>query len=164
MISQELPEKGHPRSVDLYNKLICQLGKAGQIEEAFKIFEIMGDEGCNPDSGTYNIVIDLIGTVGKVDLALQLFQQMKEKGFEPDIQTYSIMVGLLVHAGRSVLKFKVCQEMVSNHIEPQEGVLRILREAHGDGSDGSEDYRELMSTHQDMLKGVGSASIVKHAP
>jgi len=88
---------------------------------------------------------------------------MKEKGFEPDIQTYSIMVGLLVHAGRSKLKFKVCQEMLSNHIEPQEGVLRILRQAHGDGSDGSEDYSELMSTCQDILKGAGSASIVRHS-
>jgi len=124
---------------------------------------LMGDEGCHPDTGTYNIVIHLIGTVGKVDLAHQLFQQMKEKGLEPDIQTYSIIVGLLVHAGRSELKFKVCQEMVSNHIEPQEGVLRILRQAHGDGSDGSEDYSKLMSTCQDMLKGVGSASIVEHA-
>lgn len=146
--------QGLPPNIDLYNKLIYQLGKAGQIEEASKTFERMGDEGCHPNTRTYNIVINLLGSVGKADLAYQLFQQMNEKGCSPNLQTYSIMVSLLVHAGRSELSTKVCQEMVSNHIEPQEGVLKILLQAHEDTCGG---YSELVSTCQDMLKGDGSA-------
>lgn len=160
VINQELMEKGHPRNIDLYNILILQLERAGQVEEAFKIFERMGVEGCQPDTRTYNIVINFIGSVGKVGLARQLFEQMKERGCEPDIETYGIIVSILVHAGWSELSLKVCQEMVSKHSEPQEGVLNILRRARGNDS---EEYRELLNTFQDLLKGDRSASIIDHA-
>lgn len=164
MISQELREKGFPPNAHLYNKLVYQLGKAGQIEEAIKTFERMSDEGCHPDTRTYNIVINLSGSVGKVDLAHQLFQQMKKKGCKPNLQTYDSMVGLLVRAGRSELSTKVCQEMVSNHIESPEGALKILRLAHENtcGLEVTRGYSELIYTCTSMLKGDGSAQIINN--
>ncbi|KAG0569852.1 hypothetical protein KC19_6G120700 [Ceratodon purpureus] len=162
VISQELPDKGFPRNVHLYNKLVYQLGKAGHTEKAFQTFERMSDEGCHPDTGIYNVVINLLGSVGKVDLAHQLFQQMKEKGCEPNLQTYDIMVGLLVRAGRSVLSTKVCQEMVLKHIEYPEGALKILRQAH-ENTQGLEDTRGY-SDLVNMLKGDGSALVINNTP
>lgn len=163
VISQELREKGFPPNAHLYNKLVYQLGKAGQIEEAIKTFERMSDEGCHPDTRTYNIVINLSGSVGKVDLAHQLFEQMKKKGCKPNLQTYESMVGLLVRAGRSELSTKVCQEMVSNHIESPEGALKILRLAHENtcGLEVTRGYSELIYTCMSMLKD-GSAQIINN--
>ena len=164
VISQELPEKGFPPNVHLYNKLVYQLGKAGRIEEAFKTFERMDDEGCHPNIGTYNIVINLLGSIGKVDLAHQLFQQMKEKGLEPNLQTYDIMVGLLVRAGRSELSTKICEEMVLNNFDSPEGALHILRQVNESicGLEDTRGYSELMNSCTNMLKGDGSALIINN--
>ena len=142
-------EKGCTPNARVYNVLIDHLGKAGQIDEASKVFDRMNERGCSPDQVTYNIVLGILGRVGKLDSAYQLFQQMKEKGFEATLFTYNVMIGNMVRAGRAEAGMKIFGEMVANQIVPNDITLKVLLHANEESLGAYNEFVDLCKAVQE---------------
>ncbi|WJZ97692.1 hypothetical protein VitviT2T_016274 [Vitis vinifera] len=79
-------------SLVVYNKLLNQLVRGNQVDEAVCFFrEQMGLHGPF-DSCSFNILIRGLCRIGKVDKAFELFNEMRGFGCSPDVITYNTLI------------------------------------------------------------------------
>ncbi|PON40167.1 Tetratricopeptide-like helical domain containing protein [Parasponia andersonii] len=75
-----------------YNTLIDTYGKAGQLNEASKVFAKMLSEGIAPTTVTFNTMIHICGNNGQLEEVTSLMQKMEELRCPPDTRTYNILI------------------------------------------------------------------------
>ncbi|KAJ7295287.1 hypothetical protein O6H91_Y200500 [Diphasiastrum complanatum] len=73
-------ERGAVATVVTYSILIDSLCKAGKVEAAHRILQVMDTNGVTPDVVTFNILLNGLCKAGKVDDAYKIFETMQGKG------------------------------------------------------------------------------------
>ncbi|KAK4359550.1 hypothetical protein RND71_021779 [Anisodus tanguticus] len=132
-------EDGFQPKVATFTTLINSLCKAGKLQQAYEVFEVMGQIGCEPTIHTYNCLLKGLCFLGRVEAAYDLLLNIKKSKIKPDLYTYTaVMDGFCKHivawgeigAGLSIYKemlnfeFEVDGMMVNSLLR---GLCRLAR-------------------------------------
>ncbi|XP_047336533.1 pentatricopeptide repeat-containing protein At1g59720, chloroplastic/mitochondrial isoform X2 [Impatiens glandulifera] len=113
--------------VNSWNSIILGFASHGQGEAALRYFDLMINEGFNPNSITFVGVLSACNHRGFVDEGLKYFDRMKKDyGIEPVLEHYGCMVDLLARAGNIEKAIEIVLEM---HIKPDVVIWRSLLDA-----------------------------------
>jgi len=83
--------KGLQPDARVWTLVINGLCREGLLDEAYKAFRLMKEDGRPPDNCSYNVFIR--GFLQHKDLrAVQLINEMKCRGFSADVQTTKLVV------------------------------------------------------------------------
>ncbi|KAK3139642.1 hypothetical protein QOZ80_5AG0386870 [Eleusine coracana subsp. coracana] len=88
------------KDVASWNTMILGNGMHGQIDVAFKLFDLMKDNGVDYDHVSYIAVLSACSHRGLVDRGKQYFSQMVAQNIKPQQMHYACMVDLLGRAGQ----------------------------------------------------------------
>ncbi|TVU51780.1 hypothetical protein EJB05_03224, partial [Eragrostis curvula] len=88
------------KDVASWNTMIMGYGMQGQIDVAFKLFDMMKDDGVYYDHVSYIAVLSACSHGGLVDRGKKYFSQMVDKNIVPQQMHYACMVDLLGRAGQ----------------------------------------------------------------
>ncbi|KAL2630696.1 hypothetical protein R1flu_015382 [Riccia fluitans] len=92
-------EKLRPNSAS-YGLAIEVMVKAGKLNLAFDLLQVMEDDRCLPNSLTYRVLVEGLGQVGKPDKAVALVKRMEERGIIPTSGVYFALASTLCKCGR----------------------------------------------------------------
>eukprot|EP00884_Botryococcus_braunii_P013209 jgi/Botrbrau1/2188/Bobra.101_2s0021.2 len=89
----------HPSVINTvhYSSVISACASAGQLEEAWKVFEEMkstanADPNCKPNVITYSALMTACCAGGQPEKAYDVFQEMQAAGIQPDQISYSTLI------------------------------------------------------------------------
>ncbi|CAD6271435.1 unnamed protein product [Miscanthus lutarioriparius] len=88
------------KDVASWNTMILGYGMHGQIDVAFKLFDLMKDDGVDYDHVSYIAVLSACSHGGLVDRGKKYFSQMIAQNIKPQQMHYACMVDLLGRAGQ----------------------------------------------------------------
>jgi pentatricopeptide repeat protein len=91
MLLDEMPRGGAVPSVMTYNAMITGYCKAGRMQDALGIKELMERNGCRPDDWTYGILIHGLCD-GKIDEAERFLDSAVKGGFTPTVVTFTNLI------------------------------------------------------------------------
>lgn len=78
-----------------YVNMIVALAQRDRLDECFKLFRDMVDNGCLPDVSTYKELIEGMCLAGKMKEAFKILEEMGKRGYPPDIVTYNCFLKIL---------------------------------------------------------------------
>ncbi|KAK3136421.1 hypothetical protein QOZ80_5BG0434030 [Eleusine coracana subsp. coracana] len=88
------------KDIASWNTMILGYGMHGQIDVAFKLFDLMKDNGVDYDHVSYIAVLSACSHRGLVDRGKKYFSQMVAQNIKPQQMHYACMVDLLGRAGQ----------------------------------------------------------------
>ncbi|CAD6243009.1 unnamed protein product [Miscanthus lutarioriparius] len=109
-----------------YTTVLHELGVAGQLDRARKVFDEMSREGCTPSIATYNALIQVTCKKGNVEDAVAVFDDMIRKGYVPNVVTYTVLIRGLCHAGKIDRAMKLLDRMKREGCEPDVQTHNVL--------------------------------------
>eukprot|EP00026_Physarum_polycephalum_P011829 Phypoly_transcript_12074.p1 GENE.Phypoly_transcript_12074~~Phypoly_transcript_12074.p1 ORF type:complete len:362 (+),score=71.81 Phypoly_transcript_12074:67-1152(+) len=92
----------------MYNTLILNFGKAGEIDKSFQILQKMRSEGFTPDIYTYNSLLHICDKKNLTEKAFEIFEEMKKSEIKPSGETYGSLESLATRNNRNDLFRKHC--------------------------------------------------------
>ncbi|KAL8514663.1 hypothetical protein ACS0TY_013666 [Phlomoides rotata] len=101
-----------------WNSMIKGYHQGGKISEAQRLFDLMQEEGVEPDAITWNILISSYSQLGKCDLAMELMSEMEMCGVKPDVFTWSCMISGFAQNNRGLEALQLFREMLLAGVEP----------------------------------------------
>lgn len=97
------------------------------IQEAFRVFEIMSEEGsCGPNSVTYSVLIHGLCEIGKLQEAFSLKEEMSKKGCQPSTRTYTVLIKATCDVGLTDKALSLLDEMVAKGVTPNVHTCTVL--------------------------------------
>ncbi|CAH9088848.1 unnamed protein product [Cuscuta epithymum] len=107
-----------------YAYVLEGLGRAGQIQNAVKIFEGLDEkEGCMQHVEVYNALISNFMTAGQIDEGLKYYRKMGSKNCEPNNETYVRLISAFLRARRVADAIEMFDEMIGRGIIPNTGTI-----------------------------------------
>ncbi|KAK6803065.1 hypothetical protein RDI58_000849 [Solanum bulbocastanum] len=94
-IHSHIVTSGIELHVELETALLGMYAKCGHIQQAFRIFNSMGDKNLQ----TWTIMISGLADHGHGEEAVSLFARMEESGFRPDSLSFSAILYACSHIG-----------------------------------------------------------------
>ncbi|XP_062193192.1 pentatricopeptide repeat-containing protein At1g20300, mitochondrial-like [Phragmites australis] len=116
--------------VVLYTNVVHAWCRAGQLDEAERVFAEMQQSGITPNVYTYTAVIDAMYRAGQVPRAQELLCQMIDSGSPPNTATFNAIMRAHVKAGRSEQVLQVHNQMRQLGCEPDIITYNFLIETH----------------------------------
>ncbi|XP_062200137.1 pentatricopeptide repeat-containing protein At1g20300, mitochondrial-like [Phragmites australis] len=116
--------------VVLYTAVVHAWCRAGQLDEAERVFAEMQQSGIMPNVYTYTAVIDAMYRAGQVPRAQELLCQMIDSGCPPNTATFNAIMRAHVKAGRSEQVLQVHNQMRQLGCEPDIITYNFLIETH----------------------------------
>ncbi|KAG8057616.1 hypothetical protein GUJ93_ZPchr0002g25471 [Zizania palustris] len=116
--------------VVLYTALVHAWCRAGQLDEAERVFAEMQQSEITPNVYTYTAVIDAMYRAGQVPRAQELLCQMIDSGCPPNTATFNAIIRAHVKAGRSEQVLQVHNQMRQLGCEPDIITYNFLMETH----------------------------------
>lgn len=101
-----------------WNAIISGYCQADRITEAQRLFELMQEEGLEPDVVTWNVLISSYSQLGKCDVAMKLMNEMEIRGVKPDVCTWTSMILGFAQNNRRLEALKLFREMLLAGVEP----------------------------------------------
>lgn len=101
-----------------WNSMIKGYHQGGKISEAQRLFDLMQQQGVEPDVITWNILISSYSQLGKCDVAMKLMSDMEMRGVKPDVFTWSCMISGFAQNNRGLEALKLFREMLLAGVEP----------------------------------------------
>ncbi|KAL0314607.1 UNVERIFIED_CONTAM: Pentatricopeptide repeat-containing protein [Sesamum angustifolium] len=140
-----------------WNAIITGYCQAGKINEAQRLFELMCEEGPQPDAITWNVLISSCNQLGKCDVAMKLMNEMESSGVKPDVFTWSSMILGFAQNNRRLEALKLFREMLLAGVEPNSVTLMSAISA----SSSMKDIRKGKEVHLIAIKmGCGQDVLV----
>ncbi|XP_011083505.1 pentatricopeptide repeat-containing protein At1g19720 isoform X2 [Sesamum indicum] len=140
-----------------WNAIITGYCQAGKINEAQQLFELMREEGPQPDVITWNVLISSCNQLGKCDVAMKLMNEMESSGVKPDVFTWSSMILGFAQNNRRLEALKLFREMLLAGVEPNSVTLMSAISA----SSSMKDIRKGKEVHSIAIKmGCGQDVLV----
>uniref|UniRef100_A0ACD5ZUH0 Uncharacterized protein n=1 Tax=Avena sativa TaxID=4498 RepID=A0ACD5ZUH0_AVESA len=103
--------------------LIEALGRAGQAEEAVRVFEKMVQEGFGPTTMAYNALVSNFISLGDLDRSMSYYKEMVDKNCPPNSDTYCNMIRALLRARRVADALQIFDDMFAQGVLPNTGVI-----------------------------------------
>ncbi|KAK4390767.1 Pentatricopeptide repeat-containing protein [Sesamum angolense] len=139
-----------------WNAIITGYCQAGKINEAQRLFELMCEEGPQPDAITWNVLISSCNQLGKCDVAMKLMNEMESSGVKP-VFTWSSMILGFAQNNRRLEALKLFREMLLAGVEPNSVTLMSAISA----SSSMKDIRKGKEVHLIAIKmGCGQDVLV----
>lgn len=91
----------------VYNSVICMLSKAGNLDDAERVFKIMNKKRCLPDNVTYTALVHAYIEAMNWKAAYDLLIEMLSLGLTPNFHTVTLVDKLLRENGRMDMCFKL---------------------------------------------------------
>lgn len=93
--------------------VIKAFSDAGQLENAFRSFQVMKDNGCPPNAVAYTTLLDGVCRFGSMERALELLGEMEKEGGDctPNVVTYTLVIQNFCEKGRSVEALAILDRM-----------------------------------------------------
>ncbi|XP_055818590.1 pentatricopeptide repeat-containing protein At2g36730-like [Solanum dulcamara] len=108
-IHSHIVTSGIELHVELETALLDMYAKCGHIQQAFRIFNSMGDKNLQ----TWTIMISGLADHGHGEEAVSLFARMEESGFRPDSLSFSAILCACSHIGLVDAGREYFEKMVS---------------------------------------------------
>ncbi|KAF9621733.1 hypothetical protein IFM89_027587 [Coptis chinensis] len=105
-----LKDKFEP-DVIIYTSLVNGWCRAGNIDQAERVFREMKEVGIQPNVYTYSIVIDALCRCGQISRAHDVFAEMIDVGCSPNSITFNNLMRVHVKAGRTEKVLQVYNQM-----------------------------------------------------
>ncbi|GFZ18209.1 pentatricopeptide repeat (PPR) superfamily protein [Actinidia rufa] len=100
------------KNVASWNAMIGCYGKNGMVDLSVQLFEMMRDEGIQPNEVTLTCVLSACSHGGLVEKGLEIFRSMKENyGFEVSKEHYACVVDILCRSGRMEEAYELVKQM-----------------------------------------------------
>ncbi|PKI58857.1 hypothetical protein CRG98_020756 [Punica granatum] len=101
------------KNIASWNAMIGCYGKHGMVNESLRLFEMMKEEGLQPNEVTFVSVLSACSHGGLVEKGLQIFQSMEQKHSYIKLQRehYACIVDLLCRSGRMIEAYKMVRKM-----------------------------------------------------
>ncbi|KAL3850434.1 hypothetical protein ACJIZ3_012316 [Penstemon smallii] len=115
--------------LDVYVCTSLVLGncRAGDLSEAFRVFELMSKEdGCGVNSVTFSILIHGLCEVGRLDEACKSKENMSVKGFQPSVRTYTILIKAMCDNGLVNKACSLFDEMIGKGCKPNVHTYTVM--------------------------------------
>ncbi|KAL6883787.1 hypothetical protein ACP4OV_011201 [Aristida adscensionis] len=80
------------RDVVAWTALIGAYADAGELEEAFDLFEAMQESGVRPDVISWNALVSGFARNGDLGAALHLFDEMQLRGVKPGVNSWNCII------------------------------------------------------------------------
>ncbi|KAK6924300.1 Pentatricopeptide repeat [Dillenia turbinata] len=97
-----------------YNIVMDLYAKMGMDFEAVNVFNMLVNEGANPNARTYTVMIKHLVNVGKLDQAFEIFKSLPSMRMKRTVKQYSILVGGFI----SIEQFDVVKSLLNEmHID-----------------------------------------------
>ncbi|KAL2233511.1 putative pentatricopeptide repeat-containing protein At1g26500 [Sesamum indicum] len=107
-----------------YRWLIYGFCDVGDLIEASKVWNLMVDEGFEPDVDAAEIMLETLFKNNKLDEGLKLFQSMRVKRMDDlGLSTYRLVIKWLCKRGKLGESYVVFEEMQMRGIKPDNEVL-----------------------------------------
>ncbi|KAE9467390.1 hypothetical protein C3L33_00703, partial [Rhododendron williamsianum] len=103
-----------------WNAIITGYCLKGEIGEARQLFNLMREEGIEPNLVTWNILMTSYNQSGNFELAMEVMEEMKSFGITPDVITWTTMISGLAQNNRKSRALEVFGEMLLAGVEPNE--------------------------------------------
>lgn len=116
-------ESGVNPGVQSFTMLIDGLSKAGDIEQAVKVFKAMK---AVPNVVTYTTLVNGLAKAGRLEEACEIFIEMKEKGCSPDAIAYNTLIDGLGKAGEADMACGLFKEMKDKGLVPNLCTYNIM--------------------------------------
>ncbi|KAF9604097.1 hypothetical protein IFM89_002772 [Coptis chinensis] len=96
----------------LWNAMILGYGRTGENENALKIFELMKNDGGQPNSATFTGIFSACSHAGNTEKGLEIFRMMtRDYCLIPTPEHFGCIVDLLARAGRLDEAWDVIREI-----------------------------------------------------
>lgn len=105
------PRLGEEISCELYNQLIVECCKSGDLDGAMPLLAQMEAKGYQLSSLPYSSLIEALGRVGRTLEAEMLFQEMIYSGFKPRLNLFNVMLRGFLKKGLLGLAIGLLREM-----------------------------------------------------
>ncbi|KAJ4728433.1 Pentatricopeptide repeat-containing protein [Melia azedarach] len=101
--------------------------RANDLQEAFKVFEIMSKEDeCKPNSVTFSTLIHGLCDAGRLEEAFSLKEDMCEKGCQPSTHTYTVLIKALCDFALTGKALSLFDEMIVKGCKPNVHTYTVL--------------------------------------
>ncbi|KAL3830623.1 hypothetical protein ACJIZ3_019425 [Penstemon smallii] len=147
---------------ETYRWLIYGFCDVGDLIEASKVWNLMVDEGFEPDVNAVGIMLETLFKYNRFDDGLKLFQSMRVKRMDDlGLSTYGIVIKWLCNKGKIGESYVVFEEMQMRGIRPDNEILGSI--VYGLMSRGrvNEGYKVVkgiekpdISVYHGMIKGL----------
>ncbi|KAJ1280495.1 hypothetical protein BS78_04G236900 [Paspalum vaginatum] len=119
----KMQEDGLMPDVVSHCHLIEALGRAGQSEEALRVFENMVAERYGPTTMAYNALIFNFISNGDLDKCIKYYKDMLDKNCPPNIDTYFKMIKAFLKDRRVADALHMFDDMLSRGVLPNTGMI-----------------------------------------
>lgn len=113
-----------------FNTLIDTYGKLGRVQEAFKTFNQMLEEGIVPTTVTFNTMIHTYGNNNQLKEVDLLMKRMEQLRCSPDTRTYNILISLHAKNDDINMARSYFERMKGAHLEPDPVSYRTILYAY----------------------------------
>ncbi|ERM99188.1 hypothetical protein AMTR_s00092p00083700 [Amborella trichopoda] len=110
----------------MYHMMIFMYRKAGNYEQARKLFADMGAKGMTQSTVTFN---SLMSFETNFKEASNTYDQMQRAGLQPDVASYSLLISTYAKARREDEALAVFEEMLDAGVRPTRKAYNILLDA-----------------------------------
>lgn len=114
------------RDVVAWTALISAHADAGELEEAFDLFEEMQESGVRPDMISWNTLVSGFARSGDLVAALHLFDEMRQRGVDPGVNSWNCIISGCVQNALYDEALEVFQEMCESERPDVVTVASIL--------------------------------------
>jgi pentatricopeptide repeat protein len=83
-----------------FNAVLWGLGRAGQLQEAVRLFDAAQHAGLLPTVATYAALMHTAITLGFAEFALQAWEEMKRSSVRPDTECVNMCLDALLRLVR----------------------------------------------------------------
>lgn len=111
---------GEEISCELYNQLIIECCKSGDLDGAMPLLAQMEAKGYRLNLISCCFFIEALGSVGRTLEAEMLFQEMIYSGFKPRLSLYNVLLRALLKKGLLGLALGLLEEMEGSGIRPNQ--------------------------------------------
>ncbi|KAJ6836162.1 pentatricopeptide repeat-containing protein, mitochondrial [Iris pallida] len=130
-LARRLFDKMPERSVVTWTCMISGYSCAGNLEDAWVLFESMKCAGIVPNGFTWNAMIAGYARNPEFGSVFRLLKEMKDEGLEPDLVSWNAVVAGLSRNGRSSEALGLLGEMIATGIRPNAVTITGLLPACG---------------------------------
>uniref|UniRef100_A0A0D9XKL2 DYW domain-containing protein n=1 Tax=Leersia perrieri TaxID=77586 RepID=A0A0D9XKL2_9ORYZ len=114
------------RDVVAWTALVGAYADAGQLGEAFDLFESMQESGVMPDVISWNTLVSGFARNGDIRAALHLFDEMRLSGVEPGVNSWNCIISGCVQNARYDEALGIFGEMCESEMPDAVTVASIL--------------------------------------
>ncbi|KAK3153927.1 hypothetical protein QOZ80_2BG0183350 [Eleusine coracana subsp. coracana] len=109
-----------------WTALIGAQADAGELEEAFDLFQEMQGNGVLPDVISWNTLVSGFARNGDLDAALHLFDEMRDRGVEPGVNSWNCIISGCVQNAKYDEALGIFQKMCENERPDAVTVASVL--------------------------------------